>query len=114
NLLTHLVFSTKDRQSFITPEIKPRLFDYLGGIIRHLDGKSLLVNGPTDHVHILASLSPKHALSDFMRILKSNSTNFVHEQFPLSNFSWQSGNGAFSVNHSNRDDVYNYIATQEE
>ena len=64
HLLTHIVFSTKDRQPFLDADLKARLFPYLGGIIRAHGGKALIINGPNDHVHILASLAAKHSLSD--------------------------------------------------
>ena len=34
NLLYHLVFSTKERRPLISAAIKPRLHDYIGGIVR--------------------------------------------------------------------------------
>ncbi len=33
-VLFHVVFSTKRRRAFITPEIQPRLYAYIGGIVR--------------------------------------------------------------------------------
>jgi hypothetical protein len=41
NLLYHLIFSTKDRRPVITLDYQPRLYDYIGGIIRELGGVSL-------------------------------------------------------------------------
>jgi putative transposase len=115
HLLTHIIFSTKDRQPFLDAELKSRLFPYLGGIIRAYDGKSLIINGPADHVHILASLAAKHSLSDLMRELKADSTGWIHKNFPNhKSFAWQIGYGAFSVSHSNVPDVEKYIAGQEE
>lgn len=58
NLLYHLIFSTKDRLPLITPEYQPRLYDYIGGIIRGKGGISLGINGIADHVHLLAKLRP--------------------------------------------------------
>jgi putative transposase len=40
NLLTHIVFSTKDREPFIVPELQSELYAYLGGLARELKGKS--------------------------------------------------------------------------
>ncbi len=114
HLLTHIVFSTKDREQMITPELGARLFPYLGGIIRELDGHSYIINGPEDHVHILASLSPKIAVSDFMCKLKSGASKWVHEELKNERFGWQTGYGAFSASKSNTDEVYQYIATQQE
>ncbi len=115
HLLTHAIFSTKDRRPFLNTALKTRLFPYLGGIIRAHDGKALAINGPTDHVHILASIPAKHALSDLMRELKADSSNWVHKTFPdHPSFAWQIGYGAFSVSHSNLAGVQKYIANQEE
>ena len=115
HLLTHIVFSTKDRASLLDADLKARLFPYLAGIIRAQDGKAIIINGPADHVHILASLAAKHSLSDLMRDLKANSSGWVHEHFPLKRtFAWQTGYGAFSVSHSSLAEVERYIANQEE
>ena len=35
-------------------ELQLRLFPYLGGIIREMGGTPLTINGPSDHVHLLA------------------------------------------------------------
>ena len=39
NLLTHALFSTKDRRPLVRPEIKSDLYAYMGGIIANLRGK---------------------------------------------------------------------------
>jgi len=115
HLLTHIIFSTKDRRPLLDADLKSRLFPYLGGIIRAHDGKALIINGPTDHVHILASLAAKHSLSDLMRELKADSSGWIHKNFPNQKmFAWQIGYGAFSVSHSNLIEVEKYIANQEE
>jgi len=114
-LLTHVIFSTKERRPLLDADLKPRLFPYLGGIIHAHDGKALIINGPADHVHILAPLAAKHSLSDLMRELKADSTGWVHKNFPdKKSFAWQTGYGAFSVSHSNQVEVEKYIASQEE
>lgn len=115
NLLIHVIFSTKDRRPLLNAEVKTRLFPYLGGIIRELDGRSILINGPADHVHILFSLPAKHSLSEMMRVLKANSSVWVHENFPRNReFASQTGYAAFSVSASNCATVEKYVANQEE
>jgi putative transposase len=115
HLLTHIIFSTKDRRPWLDADLKARLFPYLGGIIRAHDGKALAINGPADHVHILASLPAKHSLSDLMRELKADSSGWIHKHFPnQKTFAWQIGYSAFSVSHSSLADVEKYIANQEE
>jgi REP element-mobilizing transposase RayT len=115
HLLTHIVFSTKDRAPLLDAELKSRLFAYIGGIIRELDGQIMLINGPTDHVHILTTFPARTSLSDFMRDLKANSSGWVHKEFPTRGyFAWQTGYGAFAVSHSNLESVKEYIRNQEE
>jgi REP element-mobilizing transposase RayT len=115
SLLFHCVFSTKDRKPEITPEVAPQLFAYLGGIVRSLDGAALAVNGVADHVHLLVSLKATVSIADAMRVVKANSSKWVHEQWPMKrSFGWQDGYGAFSVSRSNVDAVGAYIARQED
>jgi putative transposase len=114
NLLAHLIFSTKNRMPHINQELKPQLFAYMGGILRELHGSALLINGTTDHVHLLVRLPPTIALADALRVLKTNSSRWVHERWPThANFAWQTGYGVFSVSQSNAEAVRRYIANQE-
>ncbi|HEV8131130.1 MAG TPA: IS200/IS605 family transposase [Acidobacteriota bacterium] len=114
DLIAHIVFSTKNRHPFIDAELKDRLFPYLGGIVRQLGGKCLIVNGVADHVHLLVHYPPMRCVSKLLGILKSNSTGWVRETWPRRlSFAWQTGYSAFSVSQSNTSDVYNYIANQE-
>ena len=63
SLMTHVVFSTKNREPFITPQIEPELFAYLGGILKNNESRLLAVGGTADHVHLLISQSKNIALS---------------------------------------------------
>ena len=115
NLLYHIVFSTKERRPLITPAYEPRLFEYIGGIIRGAGGITLGINGAEDHVHVLAKLRPDRALSDVLRDLKCNASGWMHDVFPeLHDFSWQRGYGAFTVSQSNVEEVRDYLRRQKE
>jgi putative transposase len=113
NLLTHLIFSTKDREPLIVPEIKSELFAYLGGLTRELKGKAYGINGTPDHVHLLISLPPIVSISEALRFIKSNSSGWVHDKWPRRSFAWQLGYGAFSVSKSNAPGVLMYVGNQE-
>jgi REP element-mobilizing transposase RayT len=82
HLLTHLIFSTKDRLPLLEDSLRERLFPYMGGIIRELGGKTIAINGTADHVHILASLSPAKSFSETLQVIKGNSSRWLHETFP--------------------------------
>lgn len=115
NLLIHTVFSTKDREPSLTPDLKPRVLAYMGGIIRENRGILIAADGPADHVHLLIHLPQDLALADLMRTVKSNASRWVHQEWPdRRSFAWQTGYGAFSVSQSNAEAVTQYIAGQEE
>ena len=114
NLIYHIVFSTKGRKPLIKNEIQSRLYEYIAGTIRGLDGVTLEINGMEDHVHILTKLRPDKALSDVLRELKANASGWMHDVFPtLQDFSWQRGYGAFTVSQSNVEIVREYISSQK-
>jgi len=113
NLLTHLIFSTKDREPVIVPEIKSELFAYLGGLTRELKGKAYGINGTDDHIHLLISLPPSVSISEALRFIKANSSGWVHDKWPQISFAWQLGYGAFSVSKTNAPEVLKYIGNQE-
>jgi len=111
----HIVFSTKNRQPQIREDIRRRLYDYMGGIIKSEGGILFAVGGTEDHVHLLASFPAQPSVADCLRAIKANSSKWMHETFPdHPTFAWQSGYGAFSVSRSNDDAVRRYIAAQEE
>ncbi len=111
----HLVFSTKNRESLITDEVQPRLYEYIGGILRAHGCALLAAGGMPDHVHLLVSLDKQLSIAETLRIVKANSSFWVHENFPvLLAFAWQAGYGAFAVSYSNLDRVKGYIGRQAE
>ena len=114
NLLTHALFSTKDRQPLIRTEMKSDLYAYMGGIITNLRCKPVLINGPADHVHLLFVLPASLSLADFMEKLKANSSKWANEHSPGRAFSWQTGYTAFSVSQSKLSEVKACISRQEE
>jgi REP element-mobilizing transposase RayT len=115
NILTHIIFSTKNRSQIITDVYKNRLFNYIGGIIRNEGAILLEIGGTTDHVHIVIKTKAIHSLATITQKIKSNSSKWVNDTKLIGEkFAWQNGYGAFSVSASQIDKVINYVATQEE
>ena len=115
NILVHIIFSTKSRSPLITDDIADDLRAYMGGIIREMDGRALAINGVSDHVHLLVRVPAARSIAEVMRVVKANSSKWVHEKWPeRKTFAWQSGYGAFSVSESNLGAVQRYIARQEQ
>ena len=111
----HCVFSTKERQPLVPPELQDRLWPYLGGIARQNEMKAIEIGGVADHVHILLSLPSTLAIAKAMQLIKGGSSKWVHESFPEHRlFGWQVKYGAFSVSVSQLDKTIHYIQSQAE
>lgn len=90
-------------------------FGYMGGIIRECNGEPIIINGMADHVHILMAIPADRSVSEMLRLIKSNSSRWAHEEIPsMKQFAWQNGYAAFGVSASNVDQIRLYIMDQEE
>jgi putative transposase len=111
----HFVFSTKNRENLIDYSIRSRLYGYLGGIAKGNKMEPLAIGGTDNHVHILVSIPPIMSPSKGIQLLKTNSSRWIHEEFPKkSGFSWQTGYSGFSVSPRQIINVKHYINRQEE
>jgi putative transposase len=114
-LYIQIVFAVKGRESLIAKEYKDEVWKYMGGIIKGKGQKPIIVSGMADHVHVFVGIKPTIVISDLVRDIKNNSTNFINgKNWVQGKFSWQDGYGAFSYGHSQLDRVYQYILNQEE
>ncbi len=113
-VLVHLIFSAKNREPLIRPEIRPRLLAYLVGILDNLNSPSLQTGGVADHVHILFLLGRTMSQADVVEELKKSSSKWMKAEGGVPGFGWQAGYGAFSVGESQADAVIRYIQAQEE
>ena len=110
----HCVFSTKERRRLITPELRERLWPFLGGVARQNKMKAIEIGGVADHVHILLSLPSTMAVAKALQLIKGGSSKWIHETFPEHRlFAWQEEYGAFSVSVSQLDKTIEYIKGQE-
>ena len=110
-----VVFAVKGRSNLIGNNFKTDLHKYIAGIIKGKGQKSIIVNGMPDHIHAFIGLKPGMSISDLVRDVKNNSSNFINDHnFVKGKFQWQDGYGAFSYSHSHIEKTYNYILNQEE
>jgi len=111
----HIVFSTKDRVPALTADKRDALFRYIWGILKNKQAHLYRINGVEDHLHIFTSLHPSVSLSDLIRDIKTSTSRWIKSEGVFPSFAgWQDGYGAFTVSHSDRNDVIEYIKDQEE
>ena len=114
-LMTHVIFSTKNREPLITAQIEPELFAYMGGILKNKDSCLLVAGGTCDHIHLLISQSKNIALSSLMKDVKKDSSSWIKTKGKeFRSFHWQDGYGAFSVGKSDIPSLKEYLASQKE
>ena len=115
SLMAHVIFSTKNREPFITPEVEPELFAYIGGILNNHESRLLTAGATADHVHLLISQSKNVSLSALMKDVKKDSSAWIKTKgSAFRNFHWQDGYGAFSIGRSEIPELKKYIASQKE
>ena len=112
----HVVFSTKNRQSFLTnADLREEMHTYLAGTCNDLESPAIEVGGVADHVHILCRFTRKLSIAEFVRELKRESSKWVKTKSArLSDFHWQLGYGAFSVSPAHLAALQKYIREQEQ
>jgi len=114
-LYEQLVFAVRFREYLLNHSRRVEVFSYVSGILKNLKHKSLIVNGYSDHIHIFYGRNPAVSTSDTISVIKKSSAWFINERkWFIGKYHWQDGYGAFSYSRSQIDDVYNYIASQEE
>lgn len=113
-LYVQCVFAVKGRACLLQKPWRDELFKYISGIIKGKGQKPIIVNGVEDHVHIFVGMSTTMTVSELMREVKSLSTKYINDRDLIGRrFSWQEGYGAFTYAHSQKKEVFNYIANQE-
>ncbi len=111
----HIVFSTKNRERWLSDRVCAELFPYLGGIVTHQKCLPITVGGYTNHVHILTRTRATTLVAEIVKEAKRGSTSWLNEHgVAYGKFSWQIGYGAFSVSYWDLEKVKLYIQNQKE
>ena len=109
------VFAVKYRDAVIDRSWKERLHKYIIAIVQNNGHKVLAINSMPDHLHLFFGMRPNQSLSDLMRLVKGDSSEWINQQkLVKGKFRWQEGYGAFSYSKSHTDAVVKYILNQEE
>jgi REP element-mobilizing transposase RayT len=108
------VFSTKNRVPALLADKRDALFRYIWGILKNQNCHLYRVNGVEDHLHIFTSIHPAICLADLILDIKTSTNKFIKKERLFPAFTnWQDGYSAFTISHSDRNDVIEYIKNQE-
>ena len=78
----HLIFVTKYRRKILRKNLSPYVQTVMKNVTRKYPDIELLeMNTDEDHVHLLVSIPPRMAVSEAVRLLKTNSSRAMRERF---------------------------------
>ncbi|MCB0034339.1 MAG: IS200/IS605 family transposase [Anaerolineales bacterium] len=110
----HVVWATKNREPFITPELEPYLYDYLLGKSHELEVIVYAIGNWTDHIHLLVSIPPKLAVASVVKRLKGASSHYIETLGLFEHqFEWQRGYGVFTLGETQRGRAEAYVRNQK-
>ena len=78
-MYVQLVIAVYMRDYVLTDRIRPKVCEYIGGIIGGMKHKPLIINGAMDHLHILLGLNPAVSISDTVYNIKRSSCIFINQ-----------------------------------
>jgi putative transposase len=113
-LFYHFVWGTKNGEPLIEPEWGNSLHNVIAAKAADLGAFVHAVGGIETHIHLVASVPPKVALSKFVGQVKGNSSHFVnHELGTETHFAWQSEYGVVSFGGKKLDMIVKYVKNQQ-
>ena len=115
----HIVLVPKYRRKQIYGKIREELGKILRKLCDYKHVEIIEAHAMPDHIHMLVSIPPKHAVSDFVGYLKGKSTLILFEKF--ANMKYKYGKRVFwtkgyyvSTVGANKKAVQEYIQNQEQ
>jgi putative transposase len=82
NIEYHFVWITKYRYQVLTGDVQIRVRELIRQICQQHDLMILKGHVSKDHIHILVSAPPHHAVSYLMQKLKGRSSRLIQQEFP--------------------------------
>ena len=115
-LFIHAVIRTyKSERTLPTDDRVKFLYKEIWGIINNKGGRLYRINSMEDHIHLLFTLPPACALSEFMKAVKASSSKIIKQTDGFEKFqAWGEGYAALSYSLRDKDKIIQYIINQQE
>lgn len=114
-LYYHIIWRTKNSQHTIPEAHEKELYAYILGYCQKKGCKLIRIGGTSNHIHMFVSIRPDIAVSNFMQVLKVETSKWIKEQddsFPHFE-GWGNGYAAFSYCERDKEMIRNYIINQK-
>lgn len=115
-LLFHIIWRTKYSVSSIKEENERSLYAYIYGFCQRKGCTLIRIGGMPNHIHMLIAMRPDICMSDFMKVLKTESSKWIkgHQQLFPHFDGWSNGYAAFSYSEKDKEMIRHYIMNQKE
>jgi REP-associated tyrosine transposase len=114
-VILHIIFSTKDRESWLDSYVRPRMHAYLATISRDMGTEFVHVGAIADLIHIVTTLPRTLSQAQLIEQIKKTSSKWIKTlDARYRGFYWQRGFGAFSASPNQLEAVLNYVQAQQE
>jgi len=114
-ILYQIVFCTKNREQTLTNDHREELYRYIWGILQNKNCYLYQIGGIADHLHIITHLHPSISLASLVKDIKLASSDHIKSVQLFRQFGgWQDGYGAFTYSFRDKDNLIEYVKTQEE
>jgi putative transposase len=111
----HLVWTTKYRSGLLTPDVEPTAHDIIRSKAIQLEAMVFALNGTDNHVHMVVTIPPKMAVSDFVGQVKGITTFRLNQSGTRSvPFAWQNEFGMFTFDEKRLPNYVSYVERQKE
>ncbi len=111
----HFVWSTKNREPYLTDETRPQVFQHIRENAREKGIFIDFINGYVDHIHCLISFGTDQTIEKIMQLIKGEASFWINKnKLCPTKFGWQDEYFVVSVSDSIVDKVREYIKKQEE
>jgi len=111
----HFVWLTKNREPYLTDEIRQKVFRHIRENARGKDIHLNFINSYVDHVHCLVSIGTDQTIEKIMQLIKGESSYWINKNHLCkTKFEWQDEYFAVRVCESMLENARKYIANQEE
>jgi putative transposase len=111
----HFVWHTKDSLPLLTPQVEPLVHRYVKQRLVNEKGVYIHeIGGIETHIHLVVSVPPTVALSEWIGQLKGASAHEINQQLGLRDktLRWQTGYGVVSFGTRDLDWVKAYVRDQ--
>jgi len=111
----HAIMCTQNKLPIISPDIEAKVHKILDEELKNIGCISEIINGTSDHVHLVFQLNELLALNEIIKQLQAGSSLVINQEcFQAASFGWNEDYLVFGISESQLSKVVEYVKTQKD